>query len=384
MLDNDNDNDSDSDNDNDKAKTVTYRLKFIDSCRFMQDSLSNLVDNLSEVNNKGLKNKFTDNMRSMIDSLSQSINQISEIDNKIPNTAFIENFPNTHQLCNKDLNKFALLLRKGVYPYEYMDRRERFKEESLPDKEHFNSELNKEHTTDEDYVHAQILWDTFNIKNLGKYHDLYVQSDTALLADVFENFRDKYIEIYDLDPAQFLTAPGLAWQACLKKTEVELEFDQDMLNMFEKDIRGGMCQASYRYAKANNKYMRNYDKNKESSYLEYVDADNLYEFAMCKTLPVDGFKWVDDLSIFTKDFIKNYDEESDIGYLFVVDVEYLKNLHMLHSDLPFLPERIKINKWDKLVCNVNDKENYPVRILALKQALNHGLKFKKGTYCNRI
>ena len=208
---------------------------------------------------------------------------------------------------------------------------------------------------------------------------MFVQSDTALLADVFENFRDKCIEIYDLDPAHFLTATGLAWQACLKKTEVELEFDKDMLNMFEKGIRGGMCQASYRYAKANNKYMRNYDKNKESSYLEYVDANNLYRFAMCETLPVDGFKWVDDLSIFTEDFIKNYDEESDIGYLFVVDVEYLKNLHMLHSDLPFLPERMKINKCDKLFCNVNDEENYPVRILALKQALNHGLKFKKGT-----
>ena len=226
MLDNDsdddNDSDSDSDNDNDKAKTVTYRLKFIDSCRFMQDSLSNLVDNLSEVNNKELKNKFTDNMRSMINLLSQSINKVSEIDNKISYTALIEKFPNTYQLCNKDLQKFALLLRKGVYPYEYMDRRERFKEESLPDKEHFNSELNKEYVTDEDYAHAQIVWDTFNIKNLGKYHELYVQSDTALLADVFENFRDKCIEIYDLDTAHFLTAPGLAWQACLKKNRSKI------------------------------------------------------------------------------------------------------------------------------------------------------------------
>ena len=123
--------------------------------------------------------------------------------------------------------------------------------------------------------------------------------------------------------------------------------------------------------------MRIYDKNRESSFLIYVDANNLYGFAMCKKLPVDGFKWVDDLSIFTEDFIKNYDEESDIGYLFVVDVEYPKNLHMLHSDLPFLPERMKINKCDKLVCNLNDKENYPVQILALKQALNHRLKLKK-------
>ena len=112
--------------------------------------------------------------------------------------------------------------------------------------------------------------------------------------------------------------------------------------------------------------MKNYDKNKESSFLIYDDANNLYGWSMCKKLPVGSFKWVDDLSIFTEDFIKNYDEE---------DVEYPKNLHTLHSDLPFLPERMKINKCDKLVCNLQDKENYPVHVLALKQALNHGLKF---------
>ena len=208
---------------------------------------------------------------------------------------------------------------------------------------------------------------------------MYVQSDTALLADLFENFRYKCIEIYRLDPTYFLSAPEQAWQACLKKTEVELELltDNDMLNIFEKGIRGGMCQASYRYAKANNKYMKNYDKNKESSFLIYDDANNLYGFAMCKKLPVSDFKWVDDLSIFTEDFIKNYDEEDDTGYLFVVDVEYPKNLHKLHSDLHFLSERMKTNKRDKLACNLNDQENYPVHILALKQALNHGLKFKK-------
>ena len=207
----------------------------------MHDSLSNLVDNLSEVNNKELKNKFTDNMRSMIDSLSQSISKVSEIDNKITKAPLTEKFPNTYQLCNKDLNKFALLLRKGVYSYEYMDSWKRFKEESLPDKEYFYSELNKEHITDEDYAHAQKVWDTFKIKNLGEYHDLYVQSDTALLADVFENFRDKCIEKYELDPAHFLSVPGLGWKACLKKTNVELKLltDNDMLSMFEEGIRGG-------------------------------------------------------------------------------------------------------------------------------------------------
>ena len=115
----------------------------------------------------------------------------------------IEKFPNTYQFCNRDLNKFALLLRKGICPYEYMDGWERFNEESLPDKESFYSELNKEDITDEDYVHPKKVWKVFKIKNLGEYHDLYVQSDTLLLADVFENFRDKCIEIYELDHAHF-------------------------------------------------------------------------------------------------------------------------------------------------------------------------------------
>ena len=170
---------------------------------------------------------------------------------------------------------------------------------------------------------------------------MYVQSDTSLLADEFENFRDKCIEIYRLDPAHFLSAPGQPWQACLKKTEVKLE----LLT--------------------------------ESSFLIYDDTNNLYGFPMCKKLPVSGFKWADGLSTFIENFIKNYDEEDDTGYLFVVDVEYPKNLHKLLSDLPFLPERMKINDCTRLVCNLNDKENYPVYVLALKQALNHGLKLTK-------
>ena len=202
----------------------------------MQDSSSNLVDNLSGIDNKEHENKFIDNMRSMMTSLSL-------IDKKIMQ---IEKFHNVYQLCNKDLNKFALLLRKGVYPYEYMDSWKRFKEESLPDKESFYSELNKEGITDEDYAHAQKAWDTFNIKNVGEYHDLYVQSDTLLLADVFENFRDKCIETYQLDPAHFLSATGLARQACLKKTSIELELltDSDMLLTFEDGTRGGMCKCN--------------------------------------------------------------------------------------------------------------------------------------------
>ena len=189
------------------------------------------------------------------------------------------------------------------------------------------------------------------------------------------------LDIYGLDPVYFVSAPGLAWQACLKKTEVKLELltDYDMLLMIEKGIRGGICQATHRYAKANNKYMKNYDKNIESSYIEYLDANNLYGWAMSQKLPVNGFKWVKQkkLSKFNEDFIKKYDEDCNKGYFLEVDIDYPKELFNLHKDLPFLPERKKVEKVEKLICSIEDKEKYVIHIRALKQALNHGLKLKK-------
>ena len=153
---------------------------------------------------------------------------------------------------------------------------------------------------------------------VGYCHDFFVQCDTLLLTSVFENFRDKCIKIYGLvDPAHFLSAPGLAWQVCLKKTEVKLELltDNDMLMMVEKGIRGEICQAIYNYAKANNKYIKNYDKNIESSYLEYLNVNNLYGWTMSQKIPADGFKWVeeDDQPKFNERFIKKYDGNSDKG-----------------------------------------------------------------------
>ena len=152
-----------------------------------------------------------------------------------------------------------MLLRKGVYHYEYMDSWEKFNETVLPPKKAFYSNLNLENTSNEDSLHAQKVWDVFKIKNLGEYHNLYVQSDTSLIADVYENVRNMCLEKDQLDSVYFVSAPGLAWQACLKKTGVELELltDIDMLLMIEKRIRGGICQATHRYAKANNKYMKN-------------------------------------------------------------------------------------------------------------------------------
>ena len=223
--------------------------------------------------------------------------------------------------------KFILLLRKSVYPYEYMDNWERFNETSLPNKESFYSNLNMENIEDIDYRHGNNVFKIFKLNNLGEYHDLYVQSDTLLLADVFENFRNKCLEVYELDPANFLSLPGLTWQAFLEKTNIELGLltECDMLLMVEEGIRSGICHSIHRYAKANNKYMKDYDKNIESSYIQYLDANNLYGWAMSQKLPVNNFKWIEDTSKINEKFIKNYYENSRKGYIYEVDVSILKN-----------------------------------------------------------
>ena len=260
-----------------------------------------------------------------------------------------------------------------------MDNWERFNETLLPNEKSFYSNLNMENIDDIDYRHGNNLFKRFKLKNLGEYHNLYVQSDTLLLADVFQNFRNKCLEVYELDPAHFLSLPGLAWQACLKKTNVKLELltDYDMLLMVEEGIRGGICHSIHRFAKANNKYMENYDENKESSYIQYLDANNLYGWAMSQKLPKNNFKWVEDTSRINEEFIKNYNENSNERYILEVVVKYPKKLHDSHSDLPFLPRRMKIDKCKKLVCNLHNKKKYIVHIKSLKQALNLGLKLKR-------
>ena len=150
-----------------------------------------------------------------------------------------------------------------------------------------------------------------------------------------------------------------------------------MLLIVEEGIRGGICHAMQRYAKANNKYMKDYDRKKKSSYIQYLDANNLYGKAMTEKLPVRGFKWVNDISKMNEDFVKDYDKNDNKGYILEVDVVYPNKLQNLHSDLPFLPERMVINNTKKLVCNLNDKKNYVVHINLSKQALDHGLKLRK-------
>ena len=234
-----------------------------------------------------------------------------------------------------------------------------------------------------DYKHAQRVWEEFGVRNIGDYHDLYLRTDVVLLANVFEAFRDTCLKHYSLDPVHFYTALRLAWKACLKKTGVRVELltDPDMLLMIERGIPGGITQVVHRYASANNKYMGDlYDTHKESSYLQYLDANNLYGWVMSQLLPTSKFKWVDikpsqgeaaqvQISTLAASKIK--------GYLAEVDVKYPTDLHNSHNDLPFMCNKMKIKKVEKLVPNLRDKKNYVIHIQALDQALRHGLVLKR-------
>ena len=197
---------------------------------------------------------------------------------------------------------------------------------------------------------------------------MYLKSDALLLVDIFENFRKLCLKIYHLDPAKFLSAPGLARKAILKKTEVKLELltDNDMLLMVEKGISGGICPAIHRYAKATNKYLKDYDKNNESSYLKYWDENNLYGWEMSQKLPVNNFEWIEDSCQFNEDLIKSYNEESEEGNFLEVDVQYAEKLHDFHNYLPFLRERMKTEKIENLVTNLNDKKKYVIHMRNLK------------------
>ena len=195
---------------------------------------------------------------------------------------------------------------------------------------------------------------------------------------MFENFRKVCLRESKLEPCYFVSAPGLAWTAMLKLTKVKLELltDVDVLLMFEEGTRGGISQAIHKDATANNKYMKNFNKKVISTFLQYLVANNLYGWAMCKKLPIGRFKWIDPKE-YTEEKIKGYDDNSNTGAILKVDIEYPKELHNLHKDLPFLWERRRLDKTSKLITTLDDKNEYVVHISALKQALNHGLILKK-------
>ena len=214
------------------------------------------------------------------------------------------------------------------------------------------------------------------MKTMRDYHNLCLKTDVLLLTDVFENFRDVCIENYKLDPAWYYTSTGLAWDACLKKTKVNLELlnDVDMLLMIEKGIRGGVSTITKRHAEANNPYMKTYDSNSPNKYITYLDANNLYGWAMSQPLPTHGFEWM------SEEELKNWRShscETSEACILEVDLEYPKELHDLHNDYPLAPERLKIGGIEKLIPNLYEKKNYVVHHKTLKQYESLGLKITK-------
>ena len=319
--------------------SLNFEIRFIDSFKFLQTSLANLVGNLQP-----------------------------------------DDFHSTKEIMKDNVD---LLTRKGVYPYDYVSSIEKLSETQLPPKEQFYSKLNDEDISDDDYQHALNVWNTFKCQTIRDYHDLYLKSDVLLLADVFENFRKTCLKHYNLDPAHYYTSPGLAWDACLKETgqQLELLHDYDMLMMFERGIRGGMTHIAKRYSEANNKYMKNYDPDRPSKFIQYLDANNLYGWAMSQSLPVGGFKWMTNL---TKEKVLEILEKANSsmndvgkrGYIFEVDLEYPEELWESHNDYPLAPEKIKVNGVEKLISHFKPRNKYVIHYRNLRQCLELGLKIK--------
>ena len=284
--------------------------------------------------------------------------------------------PDQFKTLGREMGTDELLKKKGVFPYEYMTGFDKLAVNELPSKKDFYSKLNDAGVSDEQYEHAQNVWSGFRCKTIRNYHDLYLKTDVLLLADVMENYRDVCIKNYGLDPLWYYTATGLAWDAALKISEIKLELltNPDMYLMVESGIRDGISTITKRYAKANNKYMNKYDREKESSFIPYLDANNLYGWAMSQPLPVDGLEWMPACELPHWDFIC---EDDGIGCILEVDLEYPKVLHDSHNEYPLAPESVKINKVPKLIPNLQDKTNYILHYKNLQQCLNLGLKLTK-------
>ena len=292
---------------------------------------------------------------------------------------------------------------KGVYPYDYMDNLSKFNDTQLPKREDFYSLLTDEDISDDDYSRARDVWNTFGIQNMGEYHDLYLKSDILLLAVIFENFKETCLSNYGLDPPHYVTSPGLAWDTMLKMTTINLDLitDIDMLLLIERGMRGGISYIAHWHAEANNKYMKNYDPDRESSYIKYLDANNLYGWAMSKPLPYGNLRWLEDgvrpktIKDWLK-YIKKKGTRQHVGHIYEVDLEYPSELHDLHNDYPCAAEKLCVTdeilsdycqsikdkfkisngKVRKLIPTLYNKEKYVLYEENLEIYLSLGLKLK--------
>ena len=324
-------------------------------------------DKRGETKNKYYKIVFKDSMKFLKSNVAALVNNLPE-----------DGFNNLEKYFTTE--QIKLLKQKGFYPYEYMDSIEKLKDPTPPPQQAFYSKLSGKGINNYNYNHVLNVWKTFKMKSLKEYHKVYNITDVLLLADVFENFRDICLKNYGLDPVHYYTAPGLAWDAMLKMTGVNLELltDVDMLLMIEKGIRGGVSIISNRYGKANNKYMKDFNKSELSKYLMHVDENNLYGWAMSQKLPVHSFKWMSNQeleNLFNNQIVQVWEKTPCI---LEVDLEYPEELHDLHNDYPLCPERIECkNGVKKLIPNLWDKNKYVLHYKNLMQYLNLGMKLKK-------
>ena len=344
------------------------RLKFIDSIQFVPQSLDSLAKTLEVDDLKYVR----------------------------------EEFPIQHE--------FELIKRKGVYPDDYMDSFARFDESRLPSQDAFFSKLSDSPCSDVEYAHATQVWAAFECESMADYHDIYLKCDVLLLADFFENFHAICLAHYSLDAVHYYTVPGLAWDAALKMSGVSLELitDIDMYHFIGKSIRGGISMITTRYAQANFPTLPGYDASRPHTYLNYLDANNLYGWAMIQPLPTGGFRFLKPDEIEALAPVGELSDDAENGYIYEVDLHYPQHLYDAHDEYPLAPEPLEIGSdmysptqqavipqsapQRKLTPNLRDKVRYVVHYRNLKLYLQLGLvvtkihrvlKFKQSTWLKK-
>ena len=284
-----------------------------------------------------------------------------------------------------------------MFPYSYLDSAERLKERTLPPKEAFFNDISQSHITDSEYSYARYVWDILECETLQDYMEAYLITDVLLLTDIFENFRSDSIRAYKLDPAHYLSNAHYTFDAFLRSTKCVLQNfrDPDHYLYSVAAIRGGLSMISHRHARANNPLLKNFDPQKPQSYIVYLDANNLYGWAMSQPLPTGGFSWMSEDEL-TLEKLMEIPVDSDWGCLVEVDLSYPQHLHDRHSDLPLVPHHHKVSakqlspyarrlvKKHKIRASVNNlklftsflpKERYILhyRILQFQKPVLHGI-----------
>ena len=378
-------------------------MRFMDSYRFLPESLDTLATNLLDSG----KEKFV-NLLNGLSDVQKDIVFWEETKQLITNKTIIDEYHKVKMEVVTTTTKKQKL--KGIFPYDYVDSFKKYDEKELPDFRNFKNKMKNEDISEEEKEQVKKVWNSIPDCTIGAYSDLYLKTDVLILADVFEAFRDLSVKIYSLDPVNFYTTPSLAWQAMLQKTGIELDLitDKTMYLMIENGIRGGISQVcGDRYVDVSDKnFITNPEINESDpnqEWLLYVDANNLYGHSMSQKLPYGNFEWMsgNDLEEFKRGVIsKTLDEDGDEGYIFLVDItnvgdkEKFKNLPLISEKKAVGNEYLsnytknlyttdnKLNRVpnEKLISDFKPKKNYTIHYKNLIYCLRQGLEItiKRG------